>query len=279
MLKTISSVSGGKTSAYMALNYPTDFYVFSVVVINHEPSQPKDKGLLRECKNRIPGFVASHEADSTLEVVLKLEQEIGQEIIWVAADFPLEDFVNGHTDLPGYRSNSSRLFNRRTRFCTVQQKIFPIAKYCYSQISGDDPVLMNLGFRFDEKARVTRWKCSNDKIKMPVSCPILKGNWRYLDYEWRITQFPLYRDRITKPNVIDFWDKRGWSFPEISNCRFCPFHSDLQLQQQKLMHQENLNWWLELESQTGQTFGDRSLEDRLRQPLLNIFDLPCHCTD
>lgn len=278
-MQSVTSVSGGKTSAYMALHYPTDHYVFACVLTNHKGSISKDKALIQECQNRIPHFVASHENDQTLRVVLDLEQELGKQIKWVASEFALEDFVQGVTDLPGYRSGKPRLFNSLTRFCTVQQKIMPIAAYCHNFIDAVDPVLMNLGFRYDEPKRVENWNCKNDRYRMALSCPLAGGNWKYKEFEWRISDFPLYRDRIMNADVKSFWQKKGWNFPEVSNCRFCPFHSDFQLQLQAQQFPDNLDWWMQLEAQTGHTFGKRPLADRINQPLLNIFDSPCACTD
>lgn len=276
-MKSLNSISGGRTSAYMALHYPADYNLFACVLIDHEPSKPKDVGLARECQNRIPNFVASHESDETLRAVLDLEQELGRSIAWVSSEFPLETFVKGRTDLPGYRSGKARLFNSQTRFCTVQQKIAPIAHWVYSNL-GVDPVMMNIGFRWDEPHRVEGWNCENDKFRMAVSCPVRGGNWKYQELEWRISHFPLYNDRIVKADIDRFWRKKGIKFPEISNCRFCPFHSDIQLQRQALSHPDNLQWWLDLESKSKHTFGKRPLKDRLAQPLLDVFDMPCQCT-
>ena len=278
-MQSVTSVSGGKTSAYMALHYPTDHYVFACVLTNHEGSISRDKALIRECQNRIPHFVASHEDDRTLRVVLELEQELGKEIKWVAAEFALEDFVEGVTDLPGYRAGKSRLFNSLTRFCTVQQKIMPIAAYCHNFVDGVEPVLMNLGFRHDEPQRVENWNCKNDRYRMALSCPRTGGNWKYTEIEWRISDFPLYCDRITNTEVRAFWQRKGWDFPEVSNCRFCPFHTDFQLQLQAQQFPENLDWWIQLENHTGHTFGKRALADRINQPLLDIFAPSCVCTD
>lgn len=280
-MKSVTSVSGGKTSSYMAIKYPTDFYVFACVLTNHKQSISKDKGLVREVQSRIPHFIATHEDDKTLEIILNLEQELGKEIKWVSSEFPLEDFVNGTTDLPSYRSGKHRLFNRVTRFCTVEQKIKPIAQYCHYFLSQEqEPVLMNIGFRWDEPKRVESWNCTNDKIKLAKSTPMHGGNWKYENIEWRISNFPLYQDRITNDVIRSYWDRRGWDFPEISNCRFCPFHTDVQLQRQAIDHPENLQWWLEIESMTGNTFGDRPLVDRLQQPLLDVFwEKSCSCTD
>jgi hypothetical protein len=104
-MKSVTSVSGGKTSAMMALEFPTDHYIFAVVLTDHQPSAPKDKGLLRECQNRIPWFVASHEADLTLLNMLRLEQELGRRIDWVASQYSLDRYLWQDTDLVGYRSH------------------------------------------------------------------------------------------------------------------------------------------------------------------------------
>lgn len=280
-MKTITSLSGGKSSSMMALRFPTDHYVFAVVLTDHQPSAPKDKGLLRECQNRISHFVASHEADLTLLNMLKLEQELGQKIDWVAAEHSLDLFALGQTDLPGFRSGKALLPNARTRFCTIEQKLKPIFWHCYLNYWDDDPFLMNIGFRFDEPQRVAGWTCDNDKFKFPVSCGLSQGSqWKYKKIEWRISQFPLFTGGVTRNDVVSFWDKKGWQFPDISNCRFCFHHRDIEQQRQAKLEPENLQWWLGMESEVGSSFGRRPLQDILAQPLLDVYDqAPCHCTD
>lgn len=279
-MKTITSVSGGKTSCYMALHYPTDYYVFAVVLTDHAPSAPKDPGLLRECQNRIPHFVASHEADQTLLNVLKLEQELGQKIEWVAAEYSLDRFIVGTTDLPGYRVGAAMLPNSRLRFCTIEQKIKPIFWHCWRLVDGK-PVLMNLGFRWDEPERVEDWNCQNDKMRFPVSAPIGGGNLTYQEIEWRISRFPLYEDRIIHDDVRQFWQRKGWEFPDVSNCRFCFHHTEVQLQRQAVAEPDNAQWWLDMERKTGKRFGKRPLADIFAQSILDVFgDQPsCFCTD
>lgn len=280
-MQTITSVSGGKTSCYMALHYPTDHFVFAVVLTDHKPSAPKDKGLLQECQKRIPHFVASHEADQTLINVLRLEQKLGREIKWVAAEYSLDQYVLGQTDQPGYRLGHPMLFNARTRFCTVEQKIKPIFWHCWTQFSGE-PVLMNLGFRWDEPQRVKNWNCKNDRMRYPVSAPIKGGNLTYQEVEWRVPNFPLYHDRITHDDVRHFWQREGWVFPGVSNCRFCFHHTEVQLQRQALTEPENLQWWLEMERRVSKTFGRRPLNEILQQPVLGVFDelsTSCFCSD
>jgi len=275
---TVSSISGGKSSAYMAIHFPTDIYLFAVVLTDHKGSQPRDPGLLRECQKRIPHFIASHEADQTLLNVLKLEQEIGKEIIWVASDYSLDKFILGQTQVPGY-CNGSRLPNQLTRFCTVQQKIMPIFQRCYMHYS--TPIIMNIGFRWDENRRVENWTCDKDKFKYYYLYDLVKKRYRWKTVEWRISQFPLYEHRIDRQIITEYWNRKGWVFPEISNCRFCFFHSDFQLQVQAQREPSNLEWWLDMESKLGYSFGKRPLKERLEQPLLfNMNDEEkCLCTD
>jgi len=279
MVVSVSSVSGGKSSAYMAIHFPTDVYLFAVVLTDHQDSAPKDPGLLRECQRRIPHFIASHEADQTLLNVLKLEQEIGKEIKWVASEYSLDKFILGETDIPGY-SKSKRLPNHFTRFCTIQQKITPIFWHCYLYYSL--PVLMNIGFRSDEKHRVEAWTCDKDKFRYYSTCDIDSKRYKWNQIEWRISQFPLYAHGIDRLTVNRYWEKKGWDFPEISNCRFCFFHTDFQIQAQALRESDNLQWWLNMEEELKHSFGKRPLQQRLEQPLLfDVWqdDQKCFCTD
>ena len=283
-MRSISSVSGGRTSAYMSIHYPTDYYIFSLVLINHPPSQPSDKGLLREVKNRIPWFIASAEADLTLLNLLKLEQRLGTEIKWVASEFTFDDFIESATDLPHYRSGKLMLPNSRTRFCTQNLKLYPIFWHCYlnySQEVNPSPLLMNIGFRADEPRRVSQWNCDKDAMRFPVSCNIFgqkRYRWKELR-DWRVSQFPLYVDGIKKEEIHQFWEEEGWDFPQISNCRFCFFHSDAEIASHSMSEATNLQWWIEKEEKSGKSFGERSLLSRIETPSQKGKDNSCFCTD
>lgn len=336
-MKTVTSVSGGKTSAMMALEFPTDHYIFAIVLTDHQLSAPKDKGLLRECQNRIPWFVASHEADLTLLNMLRLEQELGKRIDWVASEYSLDRYLYGDTDLAGYRSHTFMLPNASTRFCTEQTKLVPMFQYSYSNylemfracdlktkkeiLILHEPLLMHIGFRWDEPKRVEDWTCDKEKFKFPFaawtglsedskSCSLFfRKRQQHEEIEWRISRFPMYEHGISKIDVAEYWHDKKWEFPnyqyknydlgsyslvnkyrsaknkwiypEISNCRFCFHHRDIEQQRQAELEPENLQWWLEQEEKTGHTFGKRPLNSILAQPLLDVYgdSEPCHCTD
>lgn len=281
-MKSVTSVSGGKTSAYMAIHFPTDIYVFALILTNHAQSQPKDKGLAKEMRSRIPWAIATQEADQTLSNLLRLEQKLGKEIKWVASPFTMDDFIFNRTDLPGYRSGKPFLPNKRHRFCTQQLKIIPIFNWLYLNHYEDTPLLMHIGYRWDEEKRVNNWTCDNDFYKLPKACTKTSRRTCYERIEIRTTDFPLFREKINHVKIKEYWDKEGWTFPSVSNCRFCFFHKDIQLQIQAQKEPENLEWWKEIEQNTGRNFGERSLTERLRQPLLKVFDeelISCSCSD
>ena len=45
---TVNSLSGGKTSSYLAVHYPADYDIFSLVCIDDKNSAPKDKLLVKK---------------------------------------------------------------------------------------------------------------------------------------------------------------------------------------------------------------------------------------
>jgi hypothetical protein len=86
-MKTVNSISGGKTSSYLAKHYPADYNLFSLVRIEDKNCTPKDKKLVQLVSDKIgTEFIATAESDLTLKVVLDLEQVIGSEIKWLIGD-------------------------------------------------------------------------------------------------------------------------------------------------------------------------------------------------
>lgn len=64
---SVTSLSGGKTSSYMALHYPTDYNVFALVTIEAPSCSPKDKELVKWVSDKIgKDFIATAEDDKTL---------------------------------------------------------------------------------------------------------------------------------------------------------------------------------------------------------------------
>ena len=281
---SVTSVSGGKSSAYMALNYPTDYYVFSVVLTRDPACRITDKGLLQAVRQKVPQFEGSRELDQTLVNVLRLEQEIGREIVWVYGP-TFEDVILQQNSLP----------NPRQRFCTSYLKVLPIWYWCYTTVlnpvldhAGDivevTPCKMHIGYRYDEKPRVYKglgavlvdgvldWSSAGSCEVMNLAslrCDIAgkyRGKHRRLrPLEWRYQLYPMWHDYIERQDVVSFWNKKGWVFPEVSNCDYCFFHRSAEQKYQYSKNPERAEWWMFHEHMLGHTFRkESSLSDLLK---------------
>lgn len=293
---TISSVSGGKSSAYMALHYPADRYIFAAVLTNDPACVIQDSGLRAYCQAKLPQFDwargGCREVDQTLLNLQRLEQELGQAIDWAAAPLTFDELISGVQDVAiarCYRAHvtaSACLPNRRQRFCTQALKLYPIFWDCYLHGDGD-LAIMQIGFRFDEQARVERWNCKNDQLKVPLRCDIagqFAGKHRHSLTEWRVPDFPMARGGVTKADVARYWQRRGWEWPLVSNCDFCFFHRAPEQRHQADRYPERAQWWIEKERQVGATFGDKPLANILSPEQLDLFEadlgqFACACTD
>ena len=131
-MKTVTSVSGGQSSAYIAANYPSDFLVFALVCIEDRNCTPKDAKLVQQVSDRIGReFIATAEDDTILHTMLDLEQYLGQRIDWVAGK-PFEHL------------RKSSLPNITWRHCTELMKIKPMFNWWKNTIG--EPVHMQIGF-------------------------------------------------------------------------------------------------------------------------------------
>ena len=118
-MKKVNSLSGGKTSSYIAANYPADYNVFSLVRTDDKKCMFPDAKLRQEVSDRLGvEFIGTLEEDTIIYTMLDLEQYIGSKIDWVTGK-TFDDIIlrkNGKVQLP----------NPMRRFCTVEMKIEPI---------------------------------------------------------------------------------------------------------------------------------------------------------
>lgn len=234
-MKTISSLSGGKTSSYMAYHYPSDIEIFSLIRIEDKECTPKDKKLVQmvEDKIQVP-FIATTESDKTLKVMFDLEQLIQKEIIWVTG-LTFEQLI---------KKKSNYLPNRDTRFCTTELKIRPIFDWWYKNIG--EKVYMNIGYRHDEEERQDNFSTS---FKGIVGKRGTRNKWE--EIEWRVGLFPLITDKIDHYKVYKWAKSTNLDFPPDSNCVGC-FHKDPQ-QLRKNFEDEKLKmtWFKNQENKKG----------------------------
>jgi 3'-phosphoadenosine 5'-phosphosulfate sulfotransferase (PAPS reductase)/FAD synthetase len=231
----VNSISGGKTSAYMAINYPADIELFSLVCIEANYCKPKDKDLVKYVSDKIGrDFIATAESDKTLIVVRDLEQLLGREIKWVVGD----TFERVTKRKRGYF-----LPNVFNRMCTTEMKMKPIFDYCQKEVG--DIVDMQVGFRYDEKERGERNK-NNTHFKTVIGISE-NGRNKWAEIEWRTLSFPLIDNKITHSDVYKWSQNSGLPFPKDSNCVGC-FHKPFQqLRKNWDDEPEKMRWFAEME--------------------------------
>jgi hypothetical protein len=230
-MKTINSLSGGKTSSYMAVHYPADFNIFALVTIDDYKCQPKDKVLVQKISDKIgKEFIATAEDDATLYAMFNLEQLIGVEIIWVAGE-SFDYIVNNKG---GWLPSALR------RFCTIEMKLRPIFDWWFANIG--EKVRMGIGYRYDELERAARL---TNTFKGIVGKRKTQNKWE--EVEWREGWFPLIENRIMHPTIIKWANQSGITFPIDSNCIGCFHKNPQQLRKNFITHPEKYQWFADKE--------------------------------
>ena len=80
-IKTVNSLSGGKTSSFIAANYPADYNVFSLVTTSDKNCLFPDKKIRQLVSQKIEReFIGTLEDDKIIYTMLDLEQFIGSKI-------------------------------------------------------------------------------------------------------------------------------------------------------------------------------------------------------
>jgi hypothetical protein len=223
---TVNSISGGKTSAYMAAKFPADYNVFALVTIDDPVAAPKDKGLVKLVSDKIgKEFIATAEDDKTLRVVLELEQFIGTEIKWLTG-ISFDNLIEKRKAVP----------NKSWRFCTSEMKMRPIWDWWYKEIG--DKIEMRVGIRYDEKERAERLTTS---FKGVVGKTGDRNKWE--EIEWRTVRTPLIEYRIIHPTVVTWASSTVLDFPEDSNCVGCFWKSEQQLRRNWDTNPNKMQWF------------------------------------
>jgi hypothetical protein len=231
----VNSLSGGKTSSYLAYHYPADYNIFSLVRIEDMNCRPNDNKLIQMVSDKIgTEFIATAESDITLKVMFDLEQLLGKEIIWVTG-LTFEQLI---------KKKSNYLPNRDQRFCTIELKMRPIFDWWYKNIR--EKVLMQIGYRHDEEERKINF---SEEFKGIVGKRNTKNRWETIN--WRVGSFPLIDDKVNHYTVYKWAKTTELLFPPDSNCVGC-FHKNPQ-QLRKNFDDENkkMNWFKNQESNKG----------------------------
>lgn len=236
-MKTINSLSGGKTSSYIAAHYPADYDVFSLVRTEDQASKFKDEKVRQMVEDRIQApFIATAEDDTIVYTMLDLEQYIGREITWVTGP-TFEKVINNHG---GY------LPNKVARYCTTDMKTMPIAQWRYKNIEGDAE--MRFGFRANEQSRAkTMTDKLNERGMTEVKIVVGKtktgtrNRWGVIDY--CKPAFPLIEAGIFKDNIEEYWKDKPVRFAYMNNCIGCWWRGPMLLKHMADKHPEKMDWF------------------------------------
>ena len=240
-MKTVTSVSGGKSSAYIAANYPSDFLVFALVCIEDRRCTPKDAKLVQMVSDRIgQEFIATAEDDIILHTMFDLEQYLGQRIDWVTG--PTFDAV---IDSP--RNNV--LPSAMRRFCTAEMKMAVIFKWWqnHCNIGEGEHVKMQIGFRAGEESRAKKQLARTNEHGLLEEHHIVgkhsNGNNKWADTPWQKPTYPLIENRIYKDAVNEFWKDKPVRFAPYNNCVGCFHRNPIFLRKMWDDHPEKMEWF------------------------------------
>lgn len=243
-MKTVNSISGGKTSAYIAANYPADYDVFSLVRTSDKNCLYPDKKLRQIVSDKIgTEFIGTLEDDVIIQTILNLEQFIGREITWVTGKTFDEIILRG---------NKKYLPNVTQRFCTTQMKLDPIFKWWQKEIG--KPIETRIGYRANEhnRAKTMLSKLNQDGLSTYKTIVGKRGTRnKWAEIGWQKPVFPLINDNIYKDQVEKYWKDKNVSFAYMNNCIGC-FHRNaalLKLMSEK--HPNKFNWFIEAEQDAG----------------------------
>lgn len=246
-MKTVTSISGGMTSAYLAANYPTDFNVFSLIRVEDKNCQFKDRKIASIVEDKIKKpFIGTVEDDTIIYTMLDLEQYLGKKIDWVSGE--TFDFVVAHRG--GY------LPNKLHRYCTTEMKLKPI--YNWWKSLGIGPIQMNIGYRANETARVKKMNDRLNKNGLLEMDDVIgkskngkRNKWGVI--EWQKPSFPLVDDQIYREDIKRFWKDKNVRFAKYNNCIGC-FHRNVFLLRQMFDSFPEKMKWFESKETKGKGF-------------------------
>lgn len=243
-MKTVNTISGGQTSAYIAANFKADYNVFALVRTNNKNCLFKDKKIRQIVSDKIGvEFIGTLEMDEIIYTILDLEQYIGSPIEWVTASVSFEDMIN----LP----NNNMLPSPVRRYCTSQLKMQPIFEWWLKEIGS--PAIFRIGFRANEMNRVKNVeKKYNDNGFLEFKHIIGKKNGRnkWKTTEWQRQEYPLINvdNPIYKDDIVKFWENKPVRFAELNNCVGCFHRNELLLKKLWQTHPNKMQVFSDLEN-------------------------------
>ena len=243
-MKTVNSLSGGKTSSYIAANYPADYNVFSLVRTDDKKCLFPDAKIRQQVSDRLgTEFIGTLEDDTIIYTMLDLEQFIGSKIDWVTGKTFDDSIIKT-------KKGTKFLPNKMARYCTTELKTMPILYWMYDVIK--EPVIMRFGYRANETRRAVKMMDKTDTegfTKVKATFTTLKdGRNSWGEYRYCKPEFPLIDDNIYKDTIEQFWKDKAVRFAYMNNCVGCWWRSPLLLKKMHNKHPEKMQWFADQET-------------------------------
>jgi hypothetical protein len=266
-MKTVNSISGGKTSAYIAKHFPADINIFSLVRIEDRDNlwmKGKDEKTRQLISDKLgTEFIGTAEMDEIIYTILDLEQYIGSEVTW----------ITGKTFEEVIKLKGNYLPNKMVRFCTVEMKIKPI--FNWLKENTDLPVEMRIGFRPNEIKRAEGVLAKADETGLEYFETVIgkKGSqnkWGKVPY--RYCKFPLIENNISKDTIYNYWNDKPVRFAYRNNCVGCVNRQPLMISHMASKDLDKVKWFEKQEIKTGNKFlSDVSFSQILNFGIQNTF--------
>ena len=259
-MKKVNSLSGGKTSSYIAANYPADYNVFSLVRTDDKKCLFPDAKIRQEVSDRLgKEFIGTLEEDTIIYTMLDLEQYIGTKIDWVSGKTFDDSIIKT-------KKGTKYLPNKMARYCTTELKTLPILHWMYEEVK--EPVIMRFGYRANETRRAIKMMEKTDEdgfTKVKATFTKLKdGRNSWGIYKYCKPEFPLINDNIYKDTIEEFWKEKDVRFAYMNNCVGCWWRSPLLLKKMHNKHPEKMQWFADQETNKSKWRSDIMYKDIIK---------------
>ena len=233
-MKTVNTLSGGKTSSYVAANYTADHDVFALVRIEDQKCLFPDAKIRQEVEDRIQApFIGTAEDDMIIYTMLDLEQFIGRPITWVTGK-TFDAVLSGAGTLP----------DPLRRYCTTQMKMEPMFEWWRKEIG--EPCEFRLGFRANETDRASRTTSkTNENGFLEMNAVVGKRGTRnkWGTIEWQKPVYPLITDNVYKDKIELYWADKPVRFAWMNNCVGCFHKHPILIRKMFEKHPNKIEWF------------------------------------
>jgi len=244
-LITVNSLSGGKSSSYIAANYKADYNIFALVRTTDKNCIYPDKKIRQIVSDKIDDeFIGTLEQDNIINIMLDLEQYIGQEITWIKSptfdDILIKELKGRH--LP----------NVMHRECTHHMKFKPILNWWNNNF--DEPIDMRIGFRYGEerrKARIDERLIDGFQYDKVIVGKSSNGRNKWQTKKWRKLSYPLIDNIIKSIDIEKYWkNNKNVRFQKgyYNNCVGCFHRNPMFLNKMAQEHKNKMEWFAKQEN-------------------------------